>query len=80
MKLLSKLISIYFSSLLIQVVSADNEEYVKYGFNNYIANTSLSGSCCRDQILGWPEGSFRFFCNILPKNPNEPFHQPKRMP
>ena len=30
MKLLSKLISIYFSSLLIQVVSADNEEYEKY--------------------------------------------------
>ena len=28
-------------------------------------------------ILGWPKSSFGFFCNILQKNPNELFGQPK---
>ena len=29
-----------------------------------------------DYVLGWPKISFRFFHNILQKNPNELFGQP----
>ena len=38
------------------------------------------GELCDDGrdrvVLGWPKSSFRFFCNISQKNPNELFGQP----
>ena len=33
-------------------------------------------SACGNEVLGWPQSSFRFCCNSLLKKPDELFGQP----